>query len=90
MTELEKQEHMNLAAAAKKPGCCYVHIEMAGGHCERIVGGQRLAILHGLCGVVDKLAEETGLSFGEVLADLKEYRKALGKLNGGDAAGIKQ
>jgi hypothetical protein len=65
-------------------------IEMAGGHCERIVGGQQLAILHGLCGVVDKLAEETGLSFGKVLADLKEYRKALGKLNGGDAARMKQ
>lgn len=52
---------------------CYIHVEMKDGHCERLIAGDGLAIIHGLCGAIDRFATLSNTSFDATLQALKAW-----------------
>lgn len=53
---------------------CYIHVEMKDGkNCERLIAGDGLAIIHGLCGAVDRFSTLTGNSFDETLMAMRDW-----------------
>lgn len=52
---------------------CYIHVEMKDGKCERLIAGDGLAIIHGLCGAIDRFATLLKTSFNATLMALKEW-----------------
>lgn len=52
---------------------CFIHVEMKDGHCERLMAGDGLAIIHGLCGAIDRFATLSKTSFDATLQALKAW-----------------
>lgn len=70
---INKETRMKESEQFKGESDCYIHIEMKNGVCERIIAGHGLAIIHGLCAAVDRLATLTGNSFDETLMAMQEW-----------------
>lgn len=82
---LNKDFYLKEAEKFQGEGDCFIHIEMKNGkHCERLCGGDIVAILHGTVGLIDNLARYTNSTFADVLKDIRGYKKAMDKQGGFD------
>jgi len=68
-------------------GDCYIHVEMKGGkNCEVLLAGDGLAVLHGLCGAVQRLGEIKGGAFETTLNAMRAMHEAT-QTGGGTSCG---
>ena len=72
---IDHEKKLKEAEEFNSSGDCYIHVEMKNGKkCERLVGGDGLAIIHGLVGVIEKIGELTGNSFDDTMMAINEYK----------------
>lgn len=68
MLESNRAARLAEAEAFTGPGDCYIHAEMKDGkHCELIIAGGGQALVFGIAGTINRLAEKSGTSFQEVI-----------------------
>lgn len=73
---LNKEMHMKAAQQFAAENSCYIHTEMKNGkHCETILAGDGVAILHGICGEIHRAAQLGGMTFAETLDIIKEIHE---------------
>lgn len=84
---MDQQAHLAEAERFTGPGDCYIHIEMQGGRkCGIVIAGGGQAIVFGLAGAINDLANRTGTSFEAVIEAIRvmdENEKMRGGKNNG-------
>ena len=70
---IDKDKHMRNAEQFHGEGDCYIHTEMKNGQqCETILAGDGLAILHGICGEISRVAQIRGATFEQTLEAIRK------------------
>lgn len=68
MLESDRAARLAEAEEFRGPGDCYIHAEMKGGkNCELVIAGGGQALVFGIAGAIQRLAEKSGTSFQEVI-----------------------
>lgn len=70
---LDRSARMKEAAQFSGENSCYIHTEMKNGrNCETILAGDGVAILHGICGEISRVAQISGATFEQTLETIRE------------------
>lgn len=70
---LDRSARMKEAAQFSGEYSCYIHTEMKnGGKCETVLAGDGVAILHGICGEIERVAQISGATFEQTLDTIRE------------------
>lgn len=51
---------------------CLIHVEMKDGKCDQMISGSGLAMIIGLCKVIERIAQIINVDFEEVFATIRQ------------------
>lgn len=70
---IDREKRMREAAQFRGENSCYIHTEMKNGrNCETVLAGDGVAILHGICGEINRVTQISGATFEETLETIRE------------------
>ena len=70
---MDRERLMKEAENYKGAESCYIHIELKDGECQQLIGGGGLALIHGMCGAIEKMADLGGFDFEEVFSMIRQW-----------------
>ena len=77
---MDKERLRKQAEGFNGYGDCFIHTEMKNGvNCETCLCGDPYAIIHGIAGEITRISELTGITFEQVLGELRRINKSYGR-----------